>query len=190
MKTIMKNLRDMTVVTAAVALFVAIFAIPVPCATAANNAQQEQTYTKPGTIWSEIDGGFTVLDERGQIWAFYADPDSFIVGQEVEQKKQDEYRKQAERDAEEAAQKRTVSAGRFVAPKQPSEVQPTENNNLWIVSISYANGTHTVTEYEDEGVAKQCYEVIQFMDKKRKNSALVRMALIHNDRTVKSYDRD
>lgn len=104
---------------------------------------------------------------------------------EVEQKKQDEYRKQAERDAEEAAQKRTVSAGRFVAPKQP-----TENNNLWIVSISYANGTHTVTEYEDEGVAKQCYEVIQFMDKKRKNSALVRMALIHNDRTVKSYDRD
>lgn len=81
MKTIMKNLRDMTVVTAAVALFAAIFAIPVPCATAANNAQQEQTY---GTIWSEIDGGFTVLDERGQIWAFYADPDSFIVGQEVE----------------------------------------------------------------------------------------------------------
>lgn len=109
---------------------------------------------------------------------------------EVEQKKQDEYRKQAERDAEEAAQKRTVSAGRFVAPKQPSEVQPTENNNLWIVSISYVNGTHTVTEYEDERVAKQCYEVIQFMDKKRKNSALVRMALIHNDRTVKSYDRD
>lgn len=87
--------------------------------------------------------------------------------------------------AEEAAQKRTVSAGRFVAPKQP-----TENNNLWIVSISYANGTHTVTKYEDEGVAKQCYEVIQFMDKKRKDSALVRMALIHNDRTVKSYDRD
>lgn len=83
MKTIMKNLRDMTVVTAAVALFVAIFAIPVPCATAANSAQQEQTYTKPGTIWSEIDGGFTVLDERGQIWAFNADPD-FIVGQEVE----------------------------------------------------------------------------------------------------------
>ena len=92
--------------------------------------------------------------------------------------------------AEEAAQKRTVSAGRFVAPKHPSEVQPAEDNNLWIVSISYANGTHTVTEYEDEGVAKQCYEVIQFMDKKRKNSALVRMALIHNDRTVKSYDRD
>ena len=91
----------------------------------------------------------------------------------------------AEKLAEEAAQKRTVSAGRFVAPKQP-----TENNNLWIVSISYANGTHTVTEYEDEGVAKQCYEVIQFMDKKRKNSTLVRMALIHNDRTVKSYDRD
>lgn len=84
MKTIMKNLRDMTVVTAAVALFAAIFAIPVPCATAANNAQQEQTYTKPGTIWSEIDGGFTVLDERGQIWAFDATPDSFIVGQEVE----------------------------------------------------------------------------------------------------------
>ena len=96
-----------------------------------------------------------------------------------------EQAKQAESDAEEAAQKRTVSAGRFVAPKQP-----TQNNNLWIVSISYANGTHTVTEYEDEGVAKQCYEVIQFMDKKRKNSALVRMALIHNDRTVKSYDRD
>ena len=84
MKTIMKNLRDMTVVIAAVALFAVIFAIPVPCATAANNAQQEQTYTKPGTIWSEIDGGFTVLDERGQIWEFYADPDSFIVGQEVE----------------------------------------------------------------------------------------------------------
>nr|DAH32255.1 MAG TPA: hypothetical protein [Caudoviricetes sp.] len=84
MKTIMKNLRDMTVVIAAVALFAVIFAIPVPCATAANNAQQEQTYTKHGTIWSEIDGGFTVLDEREQLWAFYADPDSFIVGQEVE----------------------------------------------------------------------------------------------------------
>lgn len=93
-----------------------------------------------------------------------------------------EQAKQAESDAEEAAQKRTVSAGRFVAPKQPTE--------MWIVSISYANGTHTVTEYKDEGVAKQCYEVIQFMDKKRKDSALVRMALIHNDRTVKSYDRD
>lgn len=84
MKTIMKNLRDMTVVAAAVALFAAIFAIPVPCATAANNAHQAQQYTKPGTIWSEIDDGFTVLDERGQIWAFYADSDSFIVGQEVE----------------------------------------------------------------------------------------------------------
>lgn len=81
MKTIMKNLRDMTVVTAAVALFAAIFAIPVPNANAASAAMQ---YTKPGTIWSEIDGGFTALDERGQIWAFYADPNSFIVGQEVE----------------------------------------------------------------------------------------------------------
>lgn len=90
--------------------------------------------------------------------------------------------------AEEAAQKRSVSAGRFVAPEPP--VEPQQSEDLWIVSISYANGTHTVTEYEDEGVAKQCYEVIQFMDKKRKDSALVRMALIHNDRTVKSYDRD
>lgn len=99
-----------------------------------------------------------------------------------------EQAKQAESDAEEVAQKRTVSAGRFVAPEPP--VEPQQSEDLWIVSISYANGTHTVTEYEDEGVAKQCYEVIQFMDKKRKNSALVRMALIHNDRTVKSYDRD
>lgn len=99
-----------------------------------------------------------------------------------------EQAKQAESDAEEAAQKRSVSAGRFVAPEPP--VEPQQSEDLWIVSISYANGTHTVTEYEDEGVAKQCYEVIQFMDKKRKDSALVRMALIHNDRTVKSYDRD
>nr|DAH32256.1 MAG TPA: hypothetical protein [Caudoviricetes sp.] len=99
-----------------------------------------------------------------------------------------EQAKQAESDAEEAAQKRSVSAGRFVAPEPP--VEPQQSEDLWIVSISYANGAHTVTEYEDEGVAKQCYEVIQFMDKKRKNSALVRMALIHNDRTVKSYDRD
>ena len=99
-----------------------------------------------------------------------------------------EQAKQAESDAEEAAQKRSVSAGRFVAPEPP--VEPQQSEDLWIVSISYANGTHTVTEYEDEGVAKQCYEVIQFMDKKRKNSALVRMALIHNDQTVKSYDRD
>ena len=81
MHSLMKNLRGMTVIIAAVVLITTIFAIPVPNANAASAAMQ---YTKPGTIWSEIDGGFTVLDERGQIWAFYADSDSFIVGQEVE----------------------------------------------------------------------------------------------------------
>lgn len=79
----MRSLRGMTVIIAAVILIATIFAIPVPSANAANTMPQ-QTYTKPGTIWSEIDGEFTALDERGQLWAFDADPDSFIVGQEVE----------------------------------------------------------------------------------------------------------
>ena len=81
MHSLMKNLRGMTVIIAAVVLITTIFAIPVPNANAASAAIQ---YTKPGTIWSEIDGGFTALDERGQLWAFDATPDSFIVGQEVE----------------------------------------------------------------------------------------------------------
>lgn len=81
MHSLMKNLRGMTVIIAAVVLITTIFAIPVPNANAASVAMQ---YTKPGTIWSEIDGGFTALDERGQLWAFDATPDSFIVGQEVE----------------------------------------------------------------------------------------------------------
>lgn len=79
----MRSLRGMTVIIAAVILIATIFAIPVPSANAANTMPQ-QTYTKPGTIWSEIDGEFTALDERGQLWAFDADPDSFIVGQEIE----------------------------------------------------------------------------------------------------------
>lgn len=83
MRSLMKELRGMTVIIAAVILIATIFAIPVPSANAANTMPQ-QTYTKPGTIWSEIDGEFTALDERGQLWAFDADPDSFIVGQEVE----------------------------------------------------------------------------------------------------------
>lgn len=84
MKT-MRSLRGMTVIIAAVILITTIFAIPVPSANAAGTMpRQPQTYTKPGTIWSEIDGEFTALDERGQLWAFDADPDSFIVGQEVE----------------------------------------------------------------------------------------------------------
>lgn len=81
MKT-MRSLRGMTVIIAAVILVATIFAIPVPSANAAGTMPQ-QTYTKSGTIWSEIDGEFTALDERGQLWAFNADPD-FIVGQEVE----------------------------------------------------------------------------------------------------------
>lgn len=83
MRSLMKELRGMTVIVAAVILITTIFAIPVPNANAADTMPQ-QTYTKPGTIWSEIDGEFTTLDERGQLWAFDADPDSFIVGQEVE----------------------------------------------------------------------------------------------------------
>ena len=84
MKT-MRSLRGMTVIIAAVILVATIFAIPVPNANAAGTMpQQPQTYTKLGTIWSEIDDGFTALDERGQLWAFNTDPDSFIVGQEVE----------------------------------------------------------------------------------------------------------
>jgi hypothetical protein len=78
----MHSLRGMTVIIAAVILVTTIFAIPVPSANAAGTMPQ-QTYTKAGTIWSEIDGEFTALDERGQLWAFNADPD-FIVGQEVE----------------------------------------------------------------------------------------------------------
>lgn len=78
----MRSLRGMTVIIAAVILITTIFAIPVPSANAADTMPQ-QTYTKSGTIWSEIDGEFTALDERGQLWAFNADPD-FIVGQEVE----------------------------------------------------------------------------------------------------------
>ena len=85
MRSLMKELRGMTVIIAAVILITTIFAIPVPNANAAGTMpQQSQTYTKLGTIWSEIDGEFTALDERGQLWAFDADPDSFIVGQEVE----------------------------------------------------------------------------------------------------------
>lgn len=85
MHSLMKELRGMTVIIAAVILITTIFAIPVPNANAAGTMpQQPQTYTKLGTIWSEIDGGFTALDERGQLWAFNADPDSFIIGQEAE----------------------------------------------------------------------------------------------------------
>ena len=81
----MKEIRGMAVIVTATFLIAAMFAIPVPNASAANTvAQESQTYTKPGTIWSEIDGGFTALDERDQLWAFDATPDSFIVGQEVE----------------------------------------------------------------------------------------------------------
>lgn len=83
MRPLMKELRGMTVIIAAVILITTIFAIPVPNANAADTMPQ-QTYTKLGTIWNEIDGGFTALDERGQLWAFDADSDSFIVGQEVE----------------------------------------------------------------------------------------------------------
>lgn len=84
MKT-MRSLRGMTVIIAAVILVATIFAIPVPSANAADTMpQQPQTAVKVGTIWSEIDGEFTALDEHGQLWAFDADPDSFIVGQEVE----------------------------------------------------------------------------------------------------------
>lgn len=85
MKAKNKTLRGMTVILMAVILFTTIFAIPVPNANATDAMpQQLQTYTKLGTIWSEINGGFTALDERGQLWAFDADPDSFIVGQETE----------------------------------------------------------------------------------------------------------
>lgn len=85
MHSLMKELRGMTVIIAAVILITTIFAIPVPNANAASTMpQQPQTYTKLGTIWNEIDDGFTALDERGQLWAFDADSDSFIVGQEVE----------------------------------------------------------------------------------------------------------
>lgn len=80
MKAILKSARGMAVVTVAVVLFAAVFAIPVP----AYAAEALQRYAKLGTIWSEIDGEYTALDEREQLWAFYADPDSFIVGQEVE----------------------------------------------------------------------------------------------------------
>ena len=83
MRPLMKELRGRPVIIAAVILITTIFAIPVPNANAAGTMPQ-QTYAKPGTIWSEIDGEFTALDERGQLWAFDADPDSFIVGQEVE----------------------------------------------------------------------------------------------------------
>ena len=80
MKAKNKTLRGMTVILMAVILFTTIFAIPVPNANAADAMpQQLQTYTKLGTIWSKINGGFTALDERGQLWAFDADPDSFIV---------------------------------------------------------------------------------------------------------------
>ena len=80
MKAKNKTLRGMTVILMAVILFTTIFAIPVPNANATDAMpQQLQTYTKLGTIWSEINGGFTALDERGQLWAFDADPDSFIV---------------------------------------------------------------------------------------------------------------
>ena len=86
MKThsLMKELRGMTVIVAATFLIAAVFAIPVPNANAAAPTHQAQQYTKPGTIWSEIDGGFTALDERGQLWTFDATPDSFIIGQDVE----------------------------------------------------------------------------------------------------------
>lgn len=77
MKTKNETLRGMTVILMAVILFATIFAIPVPVAHAS------ETYSKMCTIWSEADGGFTILDDEDQLWAFYADSDSFIVGQEV-----------------------------------------------------------------------------------------------------------
>lgn len=73
-----KSAQGMAVVTAAVALFTVIFSIPVPAQAAAQPTQ----YTKPGTIYSEIESGYTVLDETGELWAF--DGDGFIVGQDVE----------------------------------------------------------------------------------------------------------
>lgn len=78
MKIKNETLRGLTVILMAMVLLMAIFAIPVPAAHAA------ETYVKECTIWSEIDGGYTVLDEQGNLWAFDAEPDSFIVGQEVE----------------------------------------------------------------------------------------------------------
>ena len=86
MKThsLMKELRGMTVIVAATFLIATMFAIPVPNASAASPLNAVTQYTKPGTIWSKIDGGFTALDERGQLWSFDAIPDSFIVGQDVE----------------------------------------------------------------------------------------------------------
>ena len=77
MKTKNETLRGMTVILMAVILFATIFAIPVPVAHAS------ETYSKMCTIWSEADGGFTILDDEDQLWAFDADSDSFIVGQEV-----------------------------------------------------------------------------------------------------------
>ena len=85
MRSLIKEIRGMAVIVTAIFLIAAMFAIPVPNASAADIvAQQSQSYTKPGTIWSEIDGGFTTLDERGQLWTFDATPDSFIVGQDIE----------------------------------------------------------------------------------------------------------
>ncbi len=77
MKTKNETLRGMTVILMAVILFAAIFAIPVPAAHAS------ETYSKMCTIWSKADGEFTILDDEDQLWAFNADSDSFIVGQEV-----------------------------------------------------------------------------------------------------------
>ena len=62
MRSLMKELRGMAVIVTATFLIAAMFAISVPNASAADTvAQQSQSYTKPGTIWSEIDGGFTGL---------------------------------------------------------------------------------------------------------------------------------
>lgn len=77
MKSILKSVKGAAVVVASVFAAATIFAIPVPVAHAS------ETYSKMCTIWSEADGGFTILDDEDQLWAFDADSNSFIVGQEV-----------------------------------------------------------------------------------------------------------
>ena len=81
--------------------------------------------------------------------------------------------------AEEAARKRTVSAGRFV------QAEP----DCWAVCTNYKDGSNRSEIFRNETRAREHYENIRLIDKSSKVGILSYMSLTRNGIVVKSYER-
>lgn len=89
MHSLKESARGMAVVTAAVALMTAIFAIPVPSAAAASAVAPTAAhqYTQYGVITAaedDVSGTvYEITDDNGDMWEFSAETDAFTVGENV-----------------------------------------------------------------------------------------------------------